>query len=826
MKPQSPLVSLIVRTKDRPKLLRDALRSVNTQTYRPLQVVVVNDGGAPLDRESLGGLLREVDLQFLELAENRGRARAGNAGLEACQGRYVGFLDDDDVLLPEHVALLTACLEGGAHRVCYGDAELCERSFDPERRHFVLETCRLFSSLDFSYPELLQENHIPLICLLFDREILTEAGGFDPEFEVYEDWDLLLRVGRSHPFYHVPQVTARYVQWSRELQIGQTEHYQEQWLQNHRRLLAKHSKEFTPELVKHVLGTRKDLQREVETRRSRAVDLEAEARRAWSRLSEVEQELQKSYQALEKAEAVRARLEEQLGNARQEADLARGETQAVRAHAESSENQLQAITSSRAWRWIQRYGRLRGHLLPWHASRGGVPQKAGGGLPRKIKRAVQIARHEGISGVQRRVNRSVLFPKSVKQEDYPFVALDERQVSIEAVPGLLDVSVTVVIPTRNAGPDFPVMLDKIRRQWGVASVDLLVLDSGSGDRTLACAQQAGATVVTIPPAKFHHAETRNLALQHASGEILVFLVQDALPVGHDWLYRLVQPLLEGAAAAVSVRPLPRTDADLFALWSSWGYMEYLGFKSDSVRGPDDEPALAMLAPADRRRRVVLDSVCLGIRRALLDELKFQGAYGEDIDLGKRVLDAGHTLLYQVSNAVIHSHRRSAEYFFRRAYIDNLHLADILHLPRDTHATSAVLATVAHGYAGFSRRLADWADQLAGMPKRPSLALRELGDSLKRALHARQRPEAPGDPGLLAIFEAFPREEVDDQLLTELEERLYWSLVSLSEFLESSASWYSPLEEVVDTLHKCYAISAGCYVAMAGAELDPQLLQGI
>ncbi len=100
----NPLVSIIVRTKDRPKLLKRALESIAAQTYRPIEAIVVNDGGCELDIEELKSILGDVSLNYVRLEKNTGRAHAGNVGIENAKGEYIGFLDDDDVLYPEHVA--------------------------------------------------------------------------------------------------------------------------------------------------------------------------------------------------------------------------------------------------------------------------------------------------------------------------------------------------------------------------------------------------------------------------------------------------------------------------------------------------------------------------------------------------------------------------------------------------------------------------------------------------------------------------------------------------------------------------------------------------
>ena len=127
-----PLVSIVVRTKDRPGLLKESLRSVAAQDYRPVEVVLVNDGGCELDIANIRDLLGDVYLLYTRFEKSKGRASAGNAGILSAKGKYVGFLDDDDELLPDHLSALVSVLEKNDHMVAYADSELVYKEIDSE----------------------------------------------------------------------------------------------------------------------------------------------------------------------------------------------------------------------------------------------------------------------------------------------------------------------------------------------------------------------------------------------------------------------------------------------------------------------------------------------------------------------------------------------------------------------------------------------------------------------------------------------------------------------------------------------------------------------
>jgi GT2 family glycosyltransferase len=197
-----PTVSVVVRTKDRPELLRRALASLASQKRLPDEVVVVNDGGADVGDE-LSRVADRLATVCLTFPTCLGRTRAAQAGLEAASGRFVGFLDDDDELLPDHLDVLLATADRTGARVVCSDVECLEQSGDGTLRRTVFEGPPDPIRLRF-------ENTVPLIALLVERDAALAAGGFAPDMPYFEDWDLLLRLAARETIAHCPQVTARY----------------------------------------------------------------------------------------------------------------------------------------------------------------------------------------------------------------------------------------------------------------------------------------------------------------------------------------------------------------------------------------------------------------------------------------------------------------------------------------------------------------------------------------------------------------------------------------------------------------------------------------
>ncbi len=200
-------VAVVVRTRNRPALLREALESLRAQTARPRQVVVVNDGGAS-PREVTDAFRDDFALLLEEPKQRRGRSAAANRGVALATEELVAFLDDDDRCFPDHVERLAAGSRQGPEPVVYADAVTVvygqgETGWEPRVR-------TLQYSLDYDPDYLLLANYIPIHTLLMPRELYRKVGGFDEGLEYSEDWDFLIRLSAETPFRHLRAVTCEY----------------------------------------------------------------------------------------------------------------------------------------------------------------------------------------------------------------------------------------------------------------------------------------------------------------------------------------------------------------------------------------------------------------------------------------------------------------------------------------------------------------------------------------------------------------------------------------------------------------------------------------
>ena len=237
---------------------------------------------------------------------------------------------------------------------------------------------------------------------------------------------------------------------------------------------------------------------------------------------------------------------------------------------------------------------------------------------------------------------------------------------------IIDKSVSVIIPTKNAGKDFPILMKTLNAQRGFEKIEIIIVDSGSTDETLETAKLLGASVVSIKPEDFSHSGARNLGAEAASGDYLLFMVQDSLPPNDTWLATMYMTLIENDLAAVSCAETPREDADLFYRQNCWNYYNFLGVNNaDRIFSlPKSQDYVSL------RQNGQLSDLANLISRDIFLQYGYRLNYAEDLDLGIRLIKDGHKLAFLGSNRVIHSHNRTPYYFLKRGFVDNIFLADI------------------------------------------------------------------------------------------------------------------------------------------------------
>jgi glycosyltransferase involved in cell wall biosynthesis len=203
----SPVVSVIVPTYNRLDMLSETIKSILNQTYKHIEIIVVNDGGASVEGV-IASLNKNNNIVYIEHKVNKGTSAAKNTGLKAATGKYIAYLDDDDIYYPDHIETLVRFLETSDYKVAYTDALRAYQEIQDSR--YITVKKEIANTSDFDYDRILHENYIPVLCFMHEKSCIDEAGMFDETLGAHEDWDLWMRMSRKFRIAHIKKVTCEF----------------------------------------------------------------------------------------------------------------------------------------------------------------------------------------------------------------------------------------------------------------------------------------------------------------------------------------------------------------------------------------------------------------------------------------------------------------------------------------------------------------------------------------------------------------------------------------------------------------------------------------
>ncbi len=219
-------------------------------------------------------------------------------------------------------------------------------------------------------------------------------------------------------------------------------------------------------------------------------------------------------------------------------------------------------------------------------------------------------------------------------------------------------AVSIVLPTFEGARHLPAALRAIRAQNYGGEIEIVAIDSASRDDSVAILKSFGARVHLIAQSEFGHGATRNLGVRMARGEIIVFLSQDAVPVGPLWLQGLVDALQNPAVGAAFARQLPRPDATP---------LETFFHGTIYPRRPRTARPKAGREP--KADAVFFSNVCSAARREVCARFPFDESLimSEDQIFARDLLRAGLEIRYEARVEVVHSHAYALGTLLRRNF---------------------------------------------------------------------------------------------------------------------------------------------------------------
>lgn len=351
---------------------------------------------------------------------------------------------------------------------------------------------------------------------------------------------------------------------------------------------------------------------------------------------------------------------------------------------ESQRAELRGMLESKSWQITRPLRGARRAADRWIvAARKSRPRRVLDMLRQQLRRhgAVGVLRRVPYYLREMRARPGLLLGNGVIAHAPEFLSAEDMKRELRLHPELLEkppqhlqTAVSVVIPTLNAGREFGWLLQKLFSQKGIGRIEVVVVDSGSQDDTVQVARKAGCVLVEILPSEFSHSYARNRGADAATGDYLLFMVQDAYPIGDHWMAGMLQFLQDHVSdkvVAASCAEYSRSDSDVMYDSMIHTHYQFLGCLHYDRIGE-----LRELGHASLRSQGQLSDVSCMIGREIFHKYRYRGDYAEDLDLGIRLIQDGYCVAMLASVKVIHSHNRPAYYYLKRSFVDVVFLVGL------------------------------------------------------------------------------------------------------------------------------------------------------
>jgi len=201
-----PLVSVIIATYNREEYIKRAIESVFNQTYKNIELIVIDDGSTDGTKNVVLPYLNNPRFKYC-FQKNEGVSMARNKGIkDFSSGKYIAILDSDDMWCDrDKISKQVDFMEKNKDYVLVGGGAI---KMDAEGQD-VLKY--LFPEKDKDIRKIiLINNPFVNVSALYRKDVWEKAGGYSKEFDGVEDWELWLRLGRLGKFYNLPIFFSRY----------------------------------------------------------------------------------------------------------------------------------------------------------------------------------------------------------------------------------------------------------------------------------------------------------------------------------------------------------------------------------------------------------------------------------------------------------------------------------------------------------------------------------------------------------------------------------------------------------------------------------------
>jgi glycosyltransferase involved in cell wall biosynthesis len=204
-----PLVTIICVCYNQARFVTEALDSVVTQTYQPIELIVIDDGSTDGSPQVIKHWIASHPQTVLLLnGINIGYCKTFNKATAIAKGKYLIDLAADDMLLPNRVALGVQALESTPQAgVTFSDAEHVDEAGQKINLHSDRFPHHTVPSGNI-YQELIVRFFVCSPTMMFSQAMFTELGGYD-ETLMYEDFDFWIRSSRRYHYIYTPEVLVK-----------------------------------------------------------------------------------------------------------------------------------------------------------------------------------------------------------------------------------------------------------------------------------------------------------------------------------------------------------------------------------------------------------------------------------------------------------------------------------------------------------------------------------------------------------------------------------------------------------------------------------------
>jgi teichuronic acid biosynthesis glycosyltransferase TuaG len=196
------LVSVVIPVYNGEKYIEKCLISVVNQDYTNLEIVIVNDGSTDKTEDKIFNFKSDL-IHYLKL-ENSGCAAARNKGINLARGKYIAFLDSDDIWSPNKLSYqLSRCSN---EAMSFTNSYFLGGEYSSDTT--TTDLTDVYSGSIFD--KLIINNFIGTSDVIVKREVIRSVGSFNEDMKALEDWECWLKIAKNHDIYYCDKVLSYY----------------------------------------------------------------------------------------------------------------------------------------------------------------------------------------------------------------------------------------------------------------------------------------------------------------------------------------------------------------------------------------------------------------------------------------------------------------------------------------------------------------------------------------------------------------------------------------------------------------------------------------